>query len=122
MFLNATKPPFNNRDARRAVAYALDRRALTSDRNIFAGPVTCQILPPDFAAYQPYCPFTLGGGDDGKWTGPDPRTARDLVEKSGTRGSTESCSSVDNEDPALRTAGGASWTCSTASATARRYR
>ena len=25
VFLNATKPPFDNRDARRAVAYALDR-------------------------------------------------------------------------------------------------
>ena len=34
VFLNATKPPFNNRDARRAVAYALDRGALTGDRNL----------------------------------------------------------------------------------------
>ena len=30
LFLNTTTPPFDNRDARRAVAYGLDRAALTS--------------------------------------------------------------------------------------------
>ena len=104
VFLNATKPPFDNRDARRAVAYALDRGALTSDRNFLSGPVTCQLIPPDFAAYQPYCPFTLGGGADGKWTGPDLATAQDLVQKSGTRGAKVVLVVVD-DDPALREAG-----------------
>jgi peptide/nickel transport system substrate-binding protein len=86
LFLNATKPPFDKHDARRAVAYALDRGGLTSRLNWLSGPVTCQLIPPDFAAYQPNCPFTLGGGADGKWAGPDVPTAQDLVKKSGTRG------------------------------------
>jgi peptide/nickel transport system substrate-binding protein len=85
VFLNATKPPFNNRDARRAVAYALDRGALTGDRNSLSGPVTCQLIPPGYVAYHPYCPFTLGGGHR-KWAGPDPITARQLVRRSGTSG------------------------------------
>ncbi len=76
VFLNATKPPFDNLDARRAVAYALDRGALASDRDGLSGPVTCQLIPPDFAAYQPYCPFTLGGGADGSGPGPTSRPRR----------------------------------------------
>ena len=56
VFLNATRPPFNNRDARRAVAYALDRGALTGDRNLFSGPVTCQLLPPGFGGLPPLLP------------------------------------------------------------------
>jgi peptide/nickel transport system substrate-binding protein len=101
VFLDATKPPFNSRDARSAVAYALNRKALT---NLFPGPVTCQILPPDFTAYQPYCPFTLGGGDEGKWIGPDVLTARRLVKKSGTSRAKVVVAAPD-DDPALRTAG-----------------
>ncbi len=85
VFLNTSKPPFNNHDARRALAYALDRGALVSLPNQ-AGPVTCQIIPPGFTAYQPYCPYTLGGGGDGKWAGPDLASAQDLVRRSGTRG------------------------------------
>jgi ABC-type transport system substrate-binding protein len=85
-FLNASKPPFNNLDARRAVAFALDRKALTNDRDGLPAGVTCQLLPPNFAAYRPYCPFTVGGGTDGKWAGPDIAKARELVRKSGTRG------------------------------------
>ena len=85
-FLNATKPPFDKHEARRAVAYAIDRGALSSARNIFYGRVTCQLIPRDFTAYQPFCPYTLGGGDDGKWIAPDLTTALDLVRTSGTRG------------------------------------
>jgi ABC-type transport system substrate-binding protein len=86
LFLNATKPPFDNRDARRAVAFGLDRGALTSGGDSLSGPVTCQLIPPDFAAYKPYCPFTLGGAAGGHWTGPDLAAAQELVRKSGTRG------------------------------------
>jgi YVTN family beta-propeller protein len=85
VFLNANKPPFNNLDARRAVAYGLDRIVLMSDRPPFAGQTTCQLIPPGFAAYRPYCPFTRSAGD-GSWTGPDLAKAQDLVKKSGTRG------------------------------------
>ena len=48
--------------------------------------VTCQLIPPHFAAYQRYCPFTLPGGADGQWTAPDVNRANALVRKSGTRG------------------------------------
>ncbi len=85
VFLNAAKPPFDNRDARRAVAFALDRGALTGDQNNLSGPVTCQLIPPGFVAYRPYCPFT-GGGGDRKWTGPDAGAAHELVRRSGTLG------------------------------------
>jgi peptide/nickel transport system substrate-binding protein len=103
VFLNAAKPPFNSRDARRAVAYALDRGALTSDQNVLAGPVTCQLIPPGFVAYRPYCPFTRGGGDK-QWTGPDADTAHELVRRSGTLGAAVVVV-VDNGDPAPAAAG-----------------
>jgi peptide/nickel transport system substrate-binding protein len=103
VFLNATKPPFNNRDARRAVAYALDRGALTSDQNVLSGPVTCQLIPPGFVAYRLYCPFTRGGAD-GEWTGPDAATAHELVRRSGTLGAGVVLV-VDNADPAPAAAG-----------------
>ncbi len=95
MFLNATKPPFTNRDARRAVAYALDRAGIIQ-RNNFEGRVTCQLIPPLFPAYKPYCPFTLGGDDNGEWNGPDVATAHDLVRKSGTRGAKVVFGAFDN--------------------------
>jgi peptide/nickel transport system substrate-binding protein len=103
VFLNATKPPFNNRDARRAVAYALDRGAMTSDRNNLSGQVTCQLIPPGFVAYKPYCPFTVGGGHR-KWAGPDLTTARQLVRRSGTSGASVLLV-VPNDDPAPPMAG-----------------
>jgi peptide/nickel transport system substrate-binding protein len=84
--LNTERPPFDREDARRAVAFALDREALAAggdgSRN---GQVACQILPPSFPAYEPYCPFTTDPGD-GRWHGPDLDTARALVARSGTAG------------------------------------
>ena len=103
LFLNTTKPPFDNRDARRAVAYGLDRAALTSERDFLSGAVTCQLIPPGFAGYQPYCPFTLGDDEDGKWTGPDLATAKALVRKSGTLGAEVVVNAHD--DPALQRGG-----------------
>jgi peptide/nickel transport system substrate-binding protein len=103
LFLNTTTPPFDNRDARRAVAYGLDREALTSRGDFLSGRVTCQFLPPDFPGYQPYCPYTPGGDKDGKWTGPDITTAKSLVRKSGTTGAEVVVNAHD--DPALRAAG-----------------
>jgi peptide/nickel transport system substrate-binding protein len=105
VFLNATKPPFKNRDARRAVAYALDRRSLADGRGEFSGALTCQILPSNIVGYRPYCPFTLGAGADGVWTGFDLATAEDLVEGSGTRGA-RVVLAVAKEDPYMRKAGG----------------
>jgi peptide/nickel transport system substrate-binding protein len=86
MYLNTSQPPFNNPDARQAVAYALDRRKISTAWSGPSAPVTCQVIPRDFAAYQPYCPFTFGGGADGQWTAPDVERAKALVRKSGTLG------------------------------------
>ena len=77
--------------------------ALTGRGDFLSGAVTCQFLPPGFPGYRPYCPFTLGGDGDGKWTGPDIKTAKALVRKSGTLGA-EVVVNAHN-DPALRAAG-----------------
>ena len=84
--LNTERPPFDREDARRAVAFALDREALAGggDGSRHAQ-IACQILPPSFPAYEPYCPFTTDPGD-GRWHGPDLETARALVARSGTTG------------------------------------
>lgn len=82
--LNTRVAPFDNLDARRAVAFAFDRRAAA--RALGGGdlaPPTCQLLPPGFAGFRPYCPFTASGTASGR---PDLATARRLVERSGTRG------------------------------------
>jgi peptide/nickel transport system substrate-binding protein len=86
VFLNTTRAPFDSLDARRAVAYALDREALVArEGGGRTAQTTCQVLPPSFPAYEPYCPFTSDPGD-GRWHGPRLGDARALVARSGTAG------------------------------------
>ena len=84
--LNVNIPPFNNLQARQAINYAADRSAYVK---IYGGPSlavpTCQVLPPNFPGYKPYCPYTTNAGD-GAWHGPDLAKAKALVAASGTRG------------------------------------
>jgi peptide/nickel transport system substrate-binding protein len=85
--MNASVPPFDNVDARRAVNYAIDRAQmaeLTGGQPDAA--VTCQLLPPGWPGYQPYCPYTRSRDEGGRWSAPDVTMARQLVEASGTRG------------------------------------
>jgi peptide/nickel transport system substrate-binding protein len=86
MALNTKRPPFNNVKARQAINFAADRAAYVK---IGGGPSlavpTCQILPPNFPGYAPYCPYTAGS-DHTKWTGPDIAKAKQLVQQSGTAG------------------------------------
>ena len=87
LFLNTRVPPFDRLDARRAINLAVDRAAATS---AWGGPnvaePTCQLLPPNFPSYRPYCPYTAGSTKSGTWTAPDLAKAKALVARSGTRG------------------------------------
>jgi peptide/nickel transport system substrate-binding protein len=84
--LNTQQPPFNNLKARQAINYAANRAAYVKigGGSSLAVP-TCQILPPNFPGYQPYCPYT-SGSDTTKWAGPDIAKAKALVKQSGTAG------------------------------------
>jgi YVTN family beta-propeller protein len=84
--LNTRRPPFDELDARLALAHALDRRAaVAAVGGEDVARETCQILPPGFPGSFPYCPFTVPGtgGAAGR---PDMRQARALVRRSGTSG------------------------------------
>jgi peptide/nickel transport system substrate-binding protein len=93
---NVREKPFDNLKARQAVNYATDRNALVK---IYGGPKlavpTCQILPPNFPGYEPYCPYTKNPGS-GKWTAPDLQKARQLVAQSGTKGASVKVNTTTN--------------------------
>ncbi|HEY2509008.1 MAG TPA: ABC transporter substrate-binding protein [Streptosporangiaceae bacterium] len=85
MALNTTRAPFNNLDARQAINYAANRAAYVK---IYGGSSlavpACQILPPNFPSYKPFCPYTSGAQT--VWSGPDLTKAKALVKASGTAG------------------------------------
>ncbi len=88
--MNTRLYPFDHVDARRAVNYAIDRRAL---QLLIGGPgaagILCQVLPRDYPAYAPYCPYTSGADiahPAVAWRAPDLARARALVRASGTMG------------------------------------
>jgi YVTN family beta-propeller protein len=76
IFLNTRASPFDDLRVRRALNYAVDRRAAL---RAFGGPEwgspLCQVLPPSIPGYRPYCPYER-----------DLLEARRLVAASGTRG------------------------------------
>jgi YVTN family beta-propeller protein len=83
MSLNTTIAPFDDVRVRRALNFAVDREVVAE---LFAGEgqSTCQVLPPNFPGYVPYCPFTRHPGRT--WTAADLAAARELVRASRTAG------------------------------------
>lgn len=76
MALTTTAPPFDDERARQALNYAVDRDELVralGGSDTFRG--SCQVLPPGFPGYAPYCPYAT-----------DLVRARRLVSQSGTVG------------------------------------
>ena len=86
LVLNTALPPFNDVDVRRALNFAVDRRYFIDELFGVPGRPTCQILPPNFPGYEPYCPYTIDPGPGGQWTGPDMEKAKRLIRESGTIG------------------------------------
>jgi YVTN family beta-propeller protein len=86
VFFNTKLPPFDNLGVRQAINFAVDRSAVSSLRG-GAGvtSITCQILPPNFPGYEPYCPYTADPAPRGAgpWKGPNLAAAQRLVAASG---------------------------------------
>ena len=85
--LDARRRPFDDVRVRRALNYAVDRdRVIDLAVGDGVGAPTCQVLPPNFSGYKPYCPYTANPSAEGEWVAPDLDKARKLVAASGTRG------------------------------------
>jgi ABC-type transport system substrate-binding protein/class 3 adenylate cyclase len=89
LFLNTRAPPFDDVRVRKALNFAADRAAIVRHwgGSRLARP-TCQLLPPGFPNYQPYCPYTARGRRSAIWAGPDLAHARRLVEAAQATGET----------------------------------
>ncbi|WP_030660677.1 ABC transporter substrate-binding protein [Streptomyces cellulosae] len=83
--LNVNMAPFDNKLARQAINWAVDRSAvvrLYGGKNL-ASPA-CTILPAGFPGHVDTCAYTKGGGTT--WSAADLAKAKQLVKQSGTAG------------------------------------
>jgi peptide/nickel transport system substrate-binding protein len=85
MSLDTHAPSFNDPRVRRALNFAVDRRRVSKLIGYGTHPA-CQVVPPNFPGYVPYCPYTRQPGET--WTAPNLKEAHRLVDESHTTGMT----------------------------------
>jgi ABC-type transport system substrate-binding protein len=105
LILNTRAAPFDDVRVRRALNFAVDRRAIAE---FFGGtdsatPI-CQVLAAAVAGHEPYCPYTRHASSAGRWTGPDLARARRLVAASRTGGSPVRIVAVSESPPDVSSA------------------
>jgi peptide/nickel transport system substrate-binding protein len=66
--MNTTIAPFSKLAVRQAINKVVDRQAVADAFG--GGLVTCQAVPPTFAGYEPYCPYTSDPDSSQTWRGP----------------------------------------------------
>ncbi|HLY13082.1 MAG TPA: ABC transporter substrate-binding protein [Candidatus Limnocylindrales bacterium] len=66
--MNTTIAPFSSLAVRQALNKVVDRQAVADAFG--GGLVTCQAVPPTFAGYEPYCPYTSAPDSSQTWRGP----------------------------------------------------
>jgi YVTN family beta-propeller protein len=105
--LNTRRPPFDDLRVRRALNFAIDRRAIV---DLKGGPLastpSCQVIPAGLQGHRGYCPYTLDPRRSGRWLATDLKRARALVAASGTRGAPVTVWTVSDNgaaDPVART-------------------
>ena len=85
--MNTRIPPFNDLRVRQAINYAADRQAIVDAwGGSLTARITCQVIPPEFTGYAPYCPYTVDSNANGRWLGPDLSKAEALIEQAGVKG------------------------------------